>query len=241
VPSERTSIAIKVAIVDNTELTIHVGGHTPRVVLLDTCAQPVILIVQFVKKMGMLDSKLQKSMWQIRTPSGGVKEEFGESLDLITLNFNEGTNQKLCLQVRCLITNATSSMCSLGKRPCFHQVSQLTISSNMHTTEWIGRYIPFDLHGNHSRMAHHCMFKEAHTISYIQQTNHKWIEGVEKEIAYAQAIESLRVVPMDIQHELEVLRRFKETHKPLVKALSNFENMESHGKPIKLVFHQLIT
>jgi hypothetical protein len=31
------------------------------------------------------------------------------------------------------------TMCSLGKRPCFHQVSQLTIGSSMHTTEWIWR------------------------------------------------------------------------------------------------------
>ncbi len=46
-------------------------------------------------------------MWQIRTASGDVKEVFGESLDLITLNFNEGANQELCLQVRCLVTNAT--------------------------------------------------------------------------------------------------------------------------------------
>ncbi len=66
-------------------------------------------------------------------------------------------------------------------------------------------YIPFDLHGNHSPMAHHCMLKEAHTISYIQQASHKWIKGNEEEIAYAQAIESLRVVPTDIQHKPEVL------------------------------------
>ena len=58
VPSERTSIATRVAIVNNTESIIHVGEHTPRVVFLDTCAQPVILGVQFAKKMGMLDSKL---------------------------------------------------------------------------------------------------------------------------------------------------------------------------------------
>ncbi len=62
VPSERTSIATEVAIVNNIESTIEVGGHTPRVVLLDTCAQLVILGVQFAKKMGMLDSKLQKSI-----------------------------------------------------------------------------------------------------------------------------------------------------------------------------------
>ncbi|CAK9198223.1 unnamed protein product [Sphagnum troendelagicum] len=43
VPSERTSIATGVAIVDNTKPVIQVGGHTPRVVLLDTGAQPVIL------------------------------------------------------------------------------------------------------------------------------------------------------------------------------------------------------
>jgi hypothetical protein len=63
VPSERTSIAIKVAIVDNTGSAIQVGGRTPRIVLLDIGAQLVILGVQFTKKMAMLDSKLRKSMW----------------------------------------------------------------------------------------------------------------------------------------------------------------------------------
>ncbi len=96
-------------------------------------------------------------------------------------------------------------------------------------------YIPFDLHGNYSPMAHHYMLKETHTISYIQQVSRKLIEGDEKEIAYAQATESLRVVPTDIQHKLEVLQRFKVAHEPLVKALFSFKNMESHGELIKLV------
>ncbi len=56
--SERISIATGVAIVDNTESTIQVGGHTPKVVLPNTGAQLVILGIQFAKKMGMLDSKL---------------------------------------------------------------------------------------------------------------------------------------------------------------------------------------
>jgi len=56
----------------------------------------VILGIQFTKKMGMFDSKLQKSMWQIRTTSGSVEEVLGESY-FITLNFNEGTDQELCL------------------------------------------------------------------------------------------------------------------------------------------------
>jgi len=97
VPSEKTSIATRVAIVDNTGSTIQLGGHTPRMVLLDTDAQPVILGVQFAKKMGMLDSKLRKSMWQIRTASGNVEEVLGESSDLIALKFNEGIDQELCL------------------------------------------------------------------------------------------------------------------------------------------------
>jgi hypothetical protein len=71
------------------------------------------------------------------------------------------------------------------------------------------------------------MFKEAHTISYIQQASHEWIEGDDEETAYAQATESLKVVPTDIQHGLKVLQRFKVAHKPLVKTLSSFEN----GKP----------
>jgi hypothetical protein len=41
--SEGTSIAIGVAIINNIKSTIQVGRHTPRVVLLDTCAQPLIL------------------------------------------------------------------------------------------------------------------------------------------------------------------------------------------------------
>jgi hypothetical protein len=40
------------------------------------------------------------------------------------------------------------------------------------------------------------------------------------------------VVPIDIQHGPKVLQRFKAAHEPLVKAYS-FENMESHGEPIK--------
>jgi len=81
------------------------------------------------------------------------------------------------------------------------------------------------------------MFKEAHIISYIQQASHEWIEGDEEETTYTQATESLRVVPIDILHGQEVLQKFKVAHKPLVKALSSFENMESHGEPIKLIFH----
>jgi hypothetical protein len=56
----------------------------------------------------MLDSKLWKFMWQIRTTNGNIEEVLGESSDLITLNFNEGTNQTFCLHVRCLVTNATN-------------------------------------------------------------------------------------------------------------------------------------
>jgi len=102
-------------------------------------------------------------------------------------------------------------------------------------------YIPFDLHGNHSPMAHHYMLKKAHTISYIQQANDEWIEANEEETSYTQATQSLKVVPTDIQHGPKVLQRFKAAHEPLVKVLFSFENMESHGKPIKLVFPQLIT
>jgi len=212
VPSERTSIATGVAIVDNTGSAIQVGGHTPRVVLLDIGAQPVILGVQFAKKMGMLDSKLRKSMWQIRTANGSVEEVLKESSDLISLKFNEGTDQELCLQVRCLVTNATSYDVLIGQEALFPPGFTIDnwFEHAYYRVDWetdghhLG-YIPFDLHGNHSPMAHHCMLKEAHTISYIQQASHEWIEGDEEEIAYVQATESLKVVPTNIQHGPEVL------------------------------------
>ncbi len=91
VPNERTPIATGVAIVDNIESTIQVGGHTPKVVFLDIGAQLVVLGVQFAKKMGMFNAKLRKSMCQIHTTSGSVEEVLRESSDLIALNFNEGT------------------------------------------------------------------------------------------------------------------------------------------------------
>ncbi len=97
VPSDRTSITTRVPIFDDTKSTIQVGGHTPRVVLLDRGAQLVILGVQFAKKMGMLDSKLRKSMWQIHTVNGSIEEVLRESSDLIALNFNEGIDQELCV------------------------------------------------------------------------------------------------------------------------------------------------
>jgi hypothetical protein len=108
VPNEKTSIVTEVTIIDNTKLAIQVGGHTPKVVLLDTSTQPMIFGVQFTKKMGMSDSKLRKSMWQLCTASGNVKEVLRESLDFIALNFNEGIDQELCLHVKCLITNSIS-------------------------------------------------------------------------------------------------------------------------------------
>jgi endo-1,4-beta-D-glucanase Y len=49
------------------------------------------------------------------------------------------------------------------------------------------------------------MFKEAHTISYIQQASHEWIEGDEEEITYALVTESLKVILINIQHGPEVL------------------------------------
>jgi hypothetical protein len=85
------------------------------------------------------------------------------------------------------------------------------------------------------------MLKEAHTISYIQQASHEWIEGNKEEIVYVQTTKSLRVVPTNIQHGPEVLQRFKIAHKPLVKVLCSFESMENHAEPIKPLLCQLIT
>jgi len=69
--------------------------------------------------MGMFDSKLRKSMWQIHTTSGSIEEVVGESSDLITFKFNEGTDQELCLHVRCLVTNATSYDVFIGQGALF--------------------------------------------------------------------------------------------------------------------------
>jgi hypothetical protein len=66
-------------------------------------------------------------------------------------------------------------------------------------------------------------------------------EGNEEDTTYAQAIKRLKVVPIDIQHGPKVLERFKVAHKPLVKTLFSFENMESHGESIKPVLPLLIT
>jgi hypothetical protein len=58
-------------------------------------------------------------MWQICTVSGSVEKVLGEGSDLITFNFNEGTDQELCLQVRCLVTNAISYDVFIGQNALF--------------------------------------------------------------------------------------------------------------------------
>jgi hypothetical protein len=153
VPSERTSITTGVAIVDNTKSIMQVGGHTPRVVFLDTSAQPVILGVRFTNKMGMFNSKLRKFMWQIRTISGSVKEVFGENLDLITLTFNQGINQEFCLHVRCLVANATNYNVFIGQEAMFPPsfIIDNWFEHAYYRVDWeidghhLG-YIPLDLH-----------------------------------------------------------------------------------------------
>ncbi len=60
-----------------------------------------------------------------------------------------------------------------------HAYYQVDWETNGHHLQ----YIPFDLHGNHSPMDHHCMLKEAHTISHIYQASHEWIERNEGETA----------------------------------------------------------
>jgi hypothetical protein len=49
------------------------------------------------------------------------------------------------------------------------------------------------------------------------------------------------VVPINIQRKPKVLQMFKAAHKPLVKALFSFDNMENHGESINLILCQLIT
>jgi hypothetical protein len=173
VPSERLAIPTGVAIADNSTSAIKVERHTPRVVLLDTGAQPVILGVQFAKEIGLFDSKLQKSRWQICT-SGSVEEVLGESSTLLTLSFNEGTDQELQLQVRCWVTNATSYDVFIGQEALFPLGFTIDnwFEHAYYRVDWesdglyLG-YILLDLHGDHTPAAHHCVLKEAYTISYI--------------------------------------------------------------------------
>jgi hypothetical protein len=119
VPIEKTSIAIGVAIVNNNKLAIQVEGHTPRVVFLDIGAQLMILGVQFTKKMGMFDSKSQKSMRQIPIAIKNIEEVLGESSDFIAFDLNESTYQELCLQVKRLVTNATNYNVFIGQEALF--------------------------------------------------------------------------------------------------------------------------
>ncbi len=51
--------------------------------------------------------------------SGSVEEVLGESADLIAFNFNEGTDHELCLQLKCLVTNATSYNVFIGQEAMF--------------------------------------------------------------------------------------------------------------------------
>ncbi len=94
---------------------------------------------------------------------------------MIAFNFNESTDQELCLQVRCLITNATNYDVLIGQEALFSPgfIIDNLFEHAYYRMDWetdghhLG-YTHLDLHGNHSPMAHHCMLNETHTIFYIQ-------------------------------------------------------------------------
>jgi hypothetical protein len=102
-------------------------------------------------------------------------------------------------------------------------------------------YIPLDLHGDHTPMAHHCMLKEVNTISYIKNLTQEWMEEDEEEIAYAAAAESLIAGPVDVTHSPEVLQRLKVAHYPLVTTMHKCEAMESNGEPIQPLLSKVVT
>ncbi len=95
------------------------GGRTLRVVLLDIGAQPLILRVQFTRRWACLTPNYKNLGGKIHTTSGSVKEVLKESSDLIAFNFNEGTDQELCLQVKCFVTNATNYDVIIGQKALF--------------------------------------------------------------------------------------------------------------------------
>ncbi|CAM6104163.1 unnamed protein product [Calypogeia fissa] len=168
VPSDKTLVATTVVLVDNTNSAVQVEGHTPKVVMLDTGAQPVIIGVQFAKKIGLLDTNLQKSMWQIRTASGAVEEVLGESSTLLTLAFNQGTDQALEFQVRCLVTNATSYDVLIGQEALFPPGFTIDnwFEHAYYRVDWqtdglhLG-YIPLDLHED----------EEQHTMTQANESS----------------------------------------------------------------------
>jgi hypothetical protein len=64
----------------------------------------MILGVQFAKKMGMFDSKLRKSMWQICTASGSIENVLGDLSDLSSFESMESHGQPIKPLLRQLIT-----------------------------------------------------------------------------------------------------------------------------------------
>jgi hypothetical protein len=84
------------------------------------------------------------------------------------------------------------------------------------------------------------MLKEAHTISYIQQASHEWIEGDEKETFMPKLLKASGWFLLTFNMDQRFYRGSKQPMSQ-VKTLFSFENMESHGESIKSIFCQLIT
>ncbi len=74
-------------------------------------------------------------------------------------------------------------------------------------------------------MVHHCMLKETRIIFYIQQASHQWIEGDEEDTTYAQTIESLRVMPTNIQHGVDLLIKYENVFAFSMKDLGKCKTM----------------
>lgn len=96
---------------------------------------------------------LKASPWSFRTASGAVEPVDGETIDTVDIAFRPGTVDEVVLQVRCLVTKATSYDLLLGQEIMFppgvcidNWTEQAIYRPDWKTGGLHLAYMPLDLH-----------------------------------------------------------------------------------------------
>ena len=77
-PSARAQSKLGIAMANNRQSAVTIKGVAPKVVLLDTAAQPVIISEQFSRTIGLA---IRPTEWSIRTAGGEIELVVGEIVE----------------------------------------------------------------------------------------------------------------------------------------------------------------
>jgi hypothetical protein len=121
---ERSSITPSVVVVNNSQSIFQLVGpkgkvFVPRRVLLDLGAQPLMLEVSAIERLGLTKDTLEKCPWTISTSMGGTKHATAITREQLALKLNQDYVEVASfMKVKAIVMEAKSYDVLVGSTVC---------------------------------------------------------------------------------------------------------------------------